>query len=59
MAEQLKVTLVRSYIGRREAHRNVLRGMGLTKVNKTVTLQATPEVLGMIRKVSHLVRVEE
>jgi large subunit ribosomal protein L30 len=33
--------------------------MGLTKVNKTVTLQATPEVLGMIRKVSHLVRVEE
>ena len=59
MAEQLRVTLVRSHIGRPEAHRSVLKGMGLNKVNKTVTLQATPEVLGMIRKVSHLVRVEE
>ena len=59
MAETIKVKLVRSMIGRPEKQRRVLRGMGLTRMNKTVELKDTPETRGMIRKVTHLVRTEE
>jgi large subunit ribosomal protein L30 len=60
MTEALKVTvrLVRSMIGRPEKQRLVLRGMGLTKLQKSVQLPDTPQVRGMIDKVKHLVRVE-
>ena len=56
---ELKVTLIRSHIGKSEKMRGCLLGMGLTKREKTVVLKDTPEVRGMIAKVSHLVRVEE
>jgi large subunit ribosomal protein L30 len=59
MAGMLKVTLVKSMIGRPEKHRQVLRGMGLTRINKTVELEDTPAIRGMIHKVSHLVTAEE
>jgi large subunit ribosomal protein L30 len=59
MAAKLKITLVKSMVGRPEKHRKVLRGMGLTKMNKTVELVDTPETRGMVHKVSHLVRTEE
>ncbi|NOQ20083.1 MAG: 50S ribosomal protein L30 [Desulfobacterales bacterium] len=59
MAGNVKVTLVRSMIGRPEQHRRVLRGMGLIRLNKTVELKDTPEIRGMINKVSHLVSTEE
>jgi large subunit ribosomal protein L30 len=59
MAKEVKVTLVKSMIGRPEKHRRVLRGMGLTKLNKTVALQDTPAIRGMIQIVSHLVKTEE
>lgn len=59
MAGMLKVTLVRSMIGRPEKHRRVLRGMGLTRINKTVELEDTPAIRGMVHKVSHLVKAEE
>jgi len=59
VGKQLKITLVKSYIGRPEAQRRVLRGMGLGKVNKTVMLNDTPEIRGMIRKVDHLVAAVE
>ncbi|MFO7964753.1 MAG: 50S ribosomal protein L30 [Desulfobacterales bacterium] len=59
MAKQLKITLVKSMIGRPEKHRKVLRGMGLTKMNRTVVLEDTPEIRGMVRVVSHLVKAEE
>ena len=59
MSGVLKVKLVKSMIGRPEKHRKVLRGMGLTKLNRTVELQDTPSVRGMIQKVSHLVVAEE
>jgi len=59
MSETLKVTLVKSMIGRPEKHRRVLRGMGLTKLNRTVTLKDTPSIRGMVKRVSHLVKVEE
>jgi len=59
MTDKLNITLVRSMIGRPEKHRKVLRGMGLTKMNRTVQLEDTPAIRGMIAKVSHLVRAEE
>jgi len=59
MAAMLKITLVKSMIGRPEKHRRVLRGMGLSKLNKTVELQDTPSIRGMINVVSHLVKAEE
>lgn len=59
MGKELKITLVKSYIGRPEAQRRVLRGMGLGKINKTVLLKDTPEIRGMIRKVIHLVAAVE
>ncbi len=37
----------------------MLNGLGLTKVNKTVVLKNTPEIAGMVQKVSHMVKVEE
>jgi len=59
MAAKLKITLVKSMIGRPERQRKVLRGMGLTKLNKTVELEDTPSIRGMVNNVSHLVRAEE
>ncbi len=59
MSGMLKIKLVKSMIGRPEKHRKVLRGMGLTKINRTVELQNTPSVRGMVAKVSHLVVAEE
>jgi len=59
MADKLNITLVKSMIGRPEKHRKVLRGMGLRKMNRTVQLEDTPSIRGMINTVSHLVRVEE
>ncbi|MDH4205332.1 MAG: 50S ribosomal protein L30 [Desulfobacteraceae bacterium] len=59
MSGMLKITLVKSMIGRPEKHRKVLRGMGLTKINRTVELKDTPSIRGMVHAVSHLVKVEE
>ncbi len=57
MANKIKVTLTRSGIGRPETQKRTLRGMGLTRLNRTVILEDSAEVRGMVRKVSHLVRV--
>ncbi len=57
MALKLKVTQVKSGIGRPEKQKLTLKGMGL-RMQKTVTLEDTPAIRGMIRKVSHLVEVE-
>jgi large subunit ribosomal protein L30 len=57
-AEKITIRLVRSMIGRPEKQRLVLRGMGLTKLQKVVQLPDTPQVRGMIDKVKHLVRIE-
>jgi large subunit ribosomal protein L30 len=59
MANQLKVTLKKSKIGSTEKIRATLIGLGLTKINKTVIRQDTPEIRGMIKKVEHLVEVED
>ncbi len=53
----VKVQLVRSPIGTKEAHRATVRGLGLRKLNSQYTLEDTPAVRGMINKVSYLVKV--
>jgi large subunit ribosomal protein L30 len=59
MTSKLKVTLVKSMIGRPAKHRDVLKGMGLTKMNRTKLLDDNSSNRGMINKVIHLLRVEE
>ena len=56
---EIKVTLKKSPIGRADYFSKVLKGLQLTKLNKTVTLKDTPEIRGMINKVQHMVVVEE
>ncbi|MDD8020860.1 MAG: 50S ribosomal protein L30 [Acidobacteriota bacterium] len=55
----LKIKLVRSLIGRPEKHRLVAYGLGLRKLNSEVVRQDCPEIRGMVRKISHLLKVEE
>jgi len=59
VAKMLKIKKIRSVIGRPEKQRKILKGMGLNKLNSTVTLVDTPQVRGMINKVIHLVSFEE
>jgi len=59
MAEKIRVTLVRSGIGRKKNIRQTLKGLGLTRLNKTVELDNTPAIRGMIEKVSFLIRIAE
>jgi large subunit ribosomal protein L30 len=58
MPETIRVTLVKSGIGRDKKMRETLRGLGLTRLHKTVELKNTPAIRGMIKKVSFLVKVE-
>ena len=57
--QKLKVTLVRSRYGRLASHQACVAGLGLRKINQTVTVEDTPENRGMINKVSYLLNVEE
>ena len=54
----VKVTLVKSTIGRIEAHKATVRGLGLRRMHHTVELQDTPAVRGMINTVGYLLKVE-
>ena len=56
---KLKLTQVRSGIGQSQRHRGTLRALGLGKIGKTVEHDESPVVAGMLRKVRHLVRVEQ
>ncbi len=58
MARKLKVTLVRSGINRPEDQKLTIRGLGLTRMHRSVILNDTLAIRGMIRKVAHLVTVE-
>jgi large subunit ribosomal protein L30 len=53
------VTQIASVLGRKPGQKETLVGLGLNKIRRTRTLEDTPSVRGMIRKVAHLVRVEE
>ncbi|MDX1481123.1 MAG: 50S ribosomal protein L30 [Woeseiaceae bacterium] len=57
--KKLKVTLLKSRFGRLKSHRDCIAGLGLRKIRQSVEVQDTPEIRGMINKVSYLVSVEE
>jgi large subunit ribosomal protein L30 len=54
----IKVTLVKSTIGRIEAHKATVKGLGLRRIRHTVKVQDTPAIRGMINAVNYLVKVE-
>ena len=54
----ISVTLIKSFYGRLPVHRATVNGLGLKRINHTVELQDTPEVRGMINKVSYLLKIE-
>lgn len=58
MAKQVKVTQIASVAGRKPGQKETLIGLGLNKVRRSKVLVDSPEVQGMIRKVAHLITVE-
>ena len=56
---KVRVTQVRSKIGQSERHRGTLRALGLGKIGRSAEHEESPQLAGMLRKVAHLVRVEE
>ena len=56
---KLRVTQVRSQIGQSQRHRGTLRALGLGKIGRSHEHEESPELVGMLRKVRHLVRVED
>jgi large subunit ribosomal protein L30 len=56
---KIKITLIRSTIGRKPNQRKTVAALGLRKINRSVIKDARPEILGMVRTVAHLVKVEE
>ncbi|MBF0342758.1 MAG: 50S ribosomal protein L30 [Nitrospirae bacterium] len=56
---KIKVTLKRSYAGKTESMRNILRALGLRKIGMTVEHTKNQAISGMLHKVSHLVHIEE
>lgn len=61
MAEQqtVNVTLVKSLSGRLAAHKACASGLGLRRMHQTVSVTKTPENMGMVRKISYLLKIEE
>ncbi len=57
--KKIKITQVRSAIDRPKDQKATLRALGLRKMHQTVEKVATPQIMGMVAKVSHLVKVEE
>jgi len=57
--KQIEITLKRSIIGRLKKHKETVRALGLRRMHQTVVHKDTPQIRGMINKVSHLLQVEE
>jgi large subunit ribosomal protein L30 len=57
--KKLKVTLVKSVIGTKQEHRATVRGLGLRRINHSAVLSDTPEIRGMIKSISYLLKFEE
>jgi large subunit ribosomal protein L30 len=57
--KKIKITQVKSVIDRSERQKKTVQALGLRKLHATVEVEATPQILGMVRKVTHLVTVEE
>ena len=59
MYPKARITQVRSTINRPKDQKATIQALGLGKLNRTVEKECTPQILGMIKKVSHLVKLEE
>lgn len=59
MPQMLIITQIKSSIGRKEAHQRCLSGLGITRMHKAVKVLATRENLGMIARISYMLRIEE
>jgi large subunit ribosomal protein L30 len=57
--KKVKITQVKSAIDRPESQKLTLKALGLNKMNASKEVETTPQILGMIRKVEHLITVEE
>jgi large subunit ribosomal protein L30 len=57
--KKIKITLIKSPIDRPERQKLTLEALGLGKTNSSKEVEATPQILGMVRKVEHLVKVED
>lgn len=57
--KKIKITLVKSPIDRPERQKATLKALGLNKTNSSKEVEATDQILGMVRKVEHMVKVEE
>ena len=57
MAKKIKYTQVKSGIGSTERQKRTLEALGLGKMNRTVEVESSPQVLGMLNKVKHLVKI--
>ncbi len=57
--KKVRIRLVRSVIGQNPTQRKTVKALGLKKVNSVVEQNATPDILGMVNRISHLVQVEE
>lgn len=57
--KKIRITQISSGFGRKPGQQATLVGLGLNKIGKNVELNATPEILGMVNKVKHLLKVEE
>jgi len=56
---KIKITQVKSGIDRPERQKRTLKALGLRKMNASVEVEATPQIMGMVNAVNHLVKVEE
>ena len=56
---KIKITQVKSAIKKPVRQKRTLEALGIRKLNQTIEVEATPQILGMVNKVSHLVEVEE
>lgn len=55
---KIKITQIKSVIDRSERQKRTMQALGLNKMNKSVEVEATPAIIGMVRKVNHLVAIE-
>ena len=56
---KIRVTLMKSVHGRLQSHKDTVRGLGLRRIRHSVEVNDTPEIRGMINKISYMVKVEE
>jgi large subunit ribosomal protein L30 len=57
--KKLKITKIKSVIDRPERQKRTMQALGLGKLQSSVEVEATPQILGMVRKVNHLIKVED